>query len=94
VTNTSDSTIWVDDAIPSGAIAGQRSAATPGTGSGTARKPYSGQLAQRTANAAGLHEHFFYSAGSPLKVKQGDGLFAYVYLDPNYCSGAGDVAVE
>src|SRR5579863_3854223 len=79
VTNT---TAWVDDALPSGAV--------PGTDGGDAWNwvssnptAYSGSLANQSTIAAGLHQHYFTSASPGLQVNTGDSLFAAVYLDPN-----------
>ena len=45
--------------------------------------PYSGSFAHQSANAAGLHQHFFSGARPSLAVNAGDVLFAYVYIDPS-----------
>jgi hypothetical protein len=77
-TNT---TIWMDDALPVGAIAGTDGGdawnwvSTP--------SPYSGALANQSELVSGLHQHFFTSAAQPLTVDTGESLFAAVYLDPN-----------
>src|SRR6185369_15240129 len=75
-------TVWVDDALPSGAI--------PGTDGGDAWNwvaaspaPYAGHLANQSSLSSGLHQHFFTSATQTLTVNAGDSLFAAVYLDPN-----------
>jgi hypothetical protein len=73
--------IWVEDALPSGAI--------PASDGGDVWNwisanptPYSGALAHRSTVAAGEHQHYFYNATATLSVAVGDTLFAYVYLDP------------
>jgi hypothetical protein len=73
--------VWFDDLLPSAAVplASENDrwewvASNP--------QPFSGALAHRSTNAAGLHHHFFAFAEAPLVVNEGDTLFAYVYLDP------------
>jgi len=75
-------TSWVDDALPTGAVAG--------TDGGDAwnwvssnPSPLSGNAANQSTVAAGLHQHFFTSAARTLAVNNGDLLFAYVFIDPN-----------
>ena len=70
---------WVEDALPAGAT-GYGSEAWTWVGSGPT--PYSGTKAHQSVIAAGLHEHAFNDASSPLVLVAGDKLFAYVYLDP------------
>jgi hypothetical protein len=73
--------VWLDDALPAGAIGG-------GNGGDTWKwitknpAPFAGTKAHASAVASGLHEHYFAWAGTPLSVATGDKLFAYVYLDP------------
>jgi len=74
-------TVWVDDSLPAGAIAG--------TDGGDAWNwvsanpaPYAGALANQSTVAAGLHQHYFTSAAQGLQINGGDTLFAAVYLDP------------
>lgn len=77
-----DDTVWVDDAVPTGAtLAGDGE-----TWDWVVEKPtpLSGALAHRSAVAAGLHQHFFYGATTTLALNVGDRLFAYVYLDPKH----------
>ena len=71
---------WIDDATPAGAVA-------VGLGEGwnwttASPVPFSGALAHQSALAAGLHQHYFFGATTPLAVGVGDTLYAYVYLDP------------
>ncbi|HEV2394933.1 MAG TPA: glycoside hydrolase family 9 protein [Verrucomicrobiae bacterium] len=75
-------TVWIDDALPAGAV--------PGSDGGDAWNwvssnptPYSGSLANQSAVAYGLHQHFFMSATQTLSINSGDILFAYVYIDPS-----------
>lgn len=75
-------TIWVDDELPAGA-------SPSGQGEGwtwirTQPEPLSGRKAHRSDLVAGLHQHFFQGAKSPLFVSVGDRLFAHVYLDPRH----------
>jgi len=71
--------VWIDDAIPAGAIAGGNEAWT-WVNSNPA--PYAGTVAHRSAHAAGMHQHHFNNASATLTVAAGETLFAYVYLDP------------
>ena len=70
--------VWFEDTLPNGAEAF-------GNGEGwdwiTSRK-YSGTRAHRSAQAGGLHEHWFDSADEKMTVNTGNKLFTYVYLDP------------
>jgi hypothetical protein len=71
---------WVDDALPAGAQPG--SLGGDGWNWVSSPTPKSGTLAQQTPASAGLREHSFNGAWSPLTVGTGDKLFAWVYLDP------------
>jgi hypothetical protein len=71
--------VWVDDELPEGASVGLdrdswKWVSTPAAQSGTG--------AHESSLAAGVHQHWFYGASSPMKINAGDTLFAYVYLDP------------
>jgi hypothetical protein len=73
--------VWVDDALPAGAIA----AADGGdawTWVSSNPAPFSGSLASQSALAAGEHQHYFFGATDRLAVGASDHLYAYVYLDP------------
>jgi len=70
--------VWVDDALPAGAVTGGTEDWTWTSANPT---PFSGGLAHQSALMAGVHQHFFYGA-SPLSVGVNDTLYAYVYLDP------------
>jgi hypothetical protein len=70
---------WLDDTLPAGAT---------GIGNGetwnwitSGPTPQSGTKAHQSANAAGLHEHYF-AWGATMSIAAGDTLFAYVYIDP------------
>lgn len=72
-------TIWVDEDLPAGA--------TP-LGDGEVwtwvrahPEPLSGKRAHRSILAAGMHQHYFQGAATPLLVSVGDRLFAHLYLD-------------
>jgi hypothetical protein len=80
-TANSPNVVWVEDAVPTGGA--------PGAGGGDAWNwsssspaAYSGAVAQQSATAAGLHEHWFDNATATLDIGTGDTLYSYVYLDP------------
>ena len=81
VTTGSTDTVWLDDAVPVGAtsLAGGGDA---WNWVGSSPAPFSGAKAHQSAAVAGLHEHYFNSASTPLNVAVFDVLFTYVYLDP------------
>jgi hypothetical protein len=73
-------TIWVEDAVPSGATVGSDG------GDGwnwisSNPTPFSGVQAHQSSGS-GQHQHYFYNATATLAVGVGDILFTYVYLDP------------
>ncbi|HEY4174554.1 MAG TPA: S8 family peptidase, partial [Rhodopila sp.] len=74
-------TVWVDDALPAGALPGA-DGGDDWTWTAGDPAPYSGTVAHQSAAASGLHEHFFQKAAATLAVYTGDTLFSYVYLDP------------
>ncbi len=71
--------VWVEDALPAGAIAEANSDAWTWTGD----PRYSGTLAHESSIQSGMHQHYFHGASQTLSVGTGDTLFTYVYLDPN-----------
>jgi hypothetical protein len=75
--NDSNDVAWMDDGLPAGSTTG-------GTWNwvSTNPPPYSGGLAHQSILAAGVHQHYFTNAASPMQVQTGDTLYAYVYLDP------------
>ncbi len=73
--------VWVDDALPAGAVAGSDGGDSWNWISSNPT-PFSGALAHQSANVAGLHQHYFVNASSTLSIGTGDVLFAYVYLNP------------
>jgi len=70
--------VWVDDALPEGAVAG-------GNGLEWIETPrefvHSGRLAMKRKGKGG-HQHFFRTATRKLRVGAGDVLFAWVFIDP------------
>jgi len=73
-------TVWVEDAVPTGAT-------LAGDGEGwnwinSNPAAYSGTAAHQSNVVAGAHQHYFYGATSTLTINTGDKLLAYVYLDP------------
>src|SRR5204862_6199752 len=78
----SPNTVWVDDALPAGAVASADGGDAWNWVSGSPT-PNSGTLASQSTIAAGEHQHFFYNATATLQIGTGDVLYAYVYLDPS-----------
>ncbi len=76
----SNTTVWFDDAPPLGAVKDWNG----DTWNWVSANPYpeSGTLAHQSAIAAGLHQHFFYSAAQTMSVGTGDVLYTWVYIDP------------
>lgn len=77
--NAEDS-VWVEDGLPAGATPVPDS--EPWAWVSASPPPFSGSLSHQSALLAGLHQHYFYGATSPMVVNAGDTLVAYVYLDP------------
>jgi allantoicase len=73
-------TVWVEDALPTGAIPDGISEGWNWISSNPT--PFSGALANQSNIVAGVHQHFFYGATDTLTINTGDKLFAYVYIDP------------
>ncbi len=73
-------TVWVDDAVPTGATLSSSGDSWSWVSSNPA--PYKGALAHQSALLSGYHSHVFLNATATLAVAVGDTLFAYVYLDP------------
>jgi hypothetical protein len=78
----SNATVWVEDALPSGAQFGG-DGGDAWTWVSTNPSPYSGALAHQSNVRAGEHQHYFYGATQTLAVAPGSVLFAAVYVDPN-----------
>ena len=73
--------VWFDDELPPGAIAyASENDGWSWVTSGPA--PFSGTAAHQSSMAAGLHQHFFAFAESPLAISSGDTLVVFVFLDP------------
>ncbi|HWH68980.1 MAG TPA: hypothetical protein VNT26_06330, partial [Candidatus Sulfotelmatobacter sp.] len=81
-TTLTNSVVWVEDALPTGAVAGSDGGDSWNWVSSNPA-PFSGSLANQSILAAGLHQHYFASASQTLPVATGETLFAYVYLDPS-----------
>jgi len=75
-----NSVVWVEDALPGGAVAGA-DGGDAWTWVSSDPAPFSGTLASRSSLGAGLHQHYFDQATATLPVNSGETLFAYVYLD-------------
>jgi hypothetical protein len=79
--SASGDTVWFDDALPAGAGA----VSTGGDSWNWVNSnpaPFSGASAHQSNIAAGIHEHSFGWASSPLTIASGEKLVAYIYLDP------------
>ena len=73
--------VWIDDALPAGAVAGS-SGGDSWNWVSSSPAPESGALAARTIVATGIHELSFTGAtASAMQVYSGDTLFAWVYLN-------------
>ena len=80
-TNGAMETVWVEDAVPAGAV--QEGYGEGWTWTSSNPTPYSGNAASQSGTVPGMHQHYFYNATATLTVGSGDKLFAYVYLDPS-----------
>ncbi len=76
---TVDDTLWIDDALPTGA-GGMGS--TVDTWNWTTNLAFKGTKSHRSDVAAGKHEHWFGWSNNNLPIAVGEKLFTYVYLDP------------
>jgi RHS repeat-associated protein len=75
-----DGTAWVEDALPTGAVAvGDNDGWNWVTSSPTA---FSGTSSHQSATVTGTHQHYFYGATQTLTPTTGEKLYAWVYLDP------------
>jgi hypothetical protein len=74
-------TLWVDEAIPAGAVSGSDGGDTWNWISSNP-SPVSGQKAHQSAIVSGMHLHYFDWAQNTLPVNPGESLYSYVYLDP------------
>ena len=83
VSNTapaSTTTIWVEDALPAGAVSGANGGDAWNWVSSNPT-PKSGAVAVQSSLATGLHQLYFDWATATLPVSAGECLCAYVYLD-------------
>jgi hypothetical protein len=71
--------VWVDDQTPAGATL----LADNETWDWETDNVFSGSRAHRSALKAGMHQHYFYRAATPLVSEATDILFATVFLDPD-----------
>ena len=71
--------VWVEDALPTGAIVGNGESWNWVSSSPSA---YSGAVASQSSFAVGLHQHYFWGASATMTVNRGEVLVAYVFLDP------------
>ncbi|MDB6032281.1 MAG: hypothetical protein JWM16_2619, partial [Verrucomicrobiales bacterium] len=74
-------TLWVDEALPAGAVSGSDGGDTWNWISSNPT-PISGQKAHQSAIVSGLHIHYFDWAQNTLPVSTGESLYTYIYLDP------------
>ena len=78
---TISDTVWVEDALPTGAT-GYGDGGDSWTWISSNPAPVSGSSAHQSNIASGMHQHYFTGATATMAVSSGDKLFAYVYLDP------------
>ena len=75
-----DGTVWVEDSLPTGAVAvGDNDGWNWVTANPAA---FSGSSSHQSANLTGVHQHYFYGATATLTPASGESLYAWVYLDP------------
>ncbi len=77
----SGDTLWLDDALPAGAIA-STTAGGDWSWIGAQPAPFSGLRAHETGSATGWAENILELGDAPLPVATGDTLFVHVWLDP------------
>jgi len=77
-TNDPKEFVWIDDAAPAGA---KLEGNSPWEFVSAPQPVLLGSKSSKRTSQ-GLSQHFFTGAAQPLKVGEGDKLFAYVYLDP------------
>lgn len=73
--------IWVEDVLPANATPSANGENWKWVSSSPS--PFSGAAASQSSIAAGLHQHYFSGASSPMTVGVGDIMIAYVNIDPN-----------
>jgi RHS repeat-associated protein len=74
--------VWVEDAVPAGAVLNGVNEIWSWTGASASPAPFGGASAHTSALLSGVHQHYFDGATQTLSVAAGDRLFSYVYLDP------------
>ncbi len=80
ITANAPETVWVEDALPAGAIpAGDSEGWNWVSANPTS---FSGSVASQSNVVAGEHQHYFFNATQTMTVNTGDHLVAYVYIDP------------
>lgn len=100
----SSEVVWVDDAVPAGAVAEGSwgdswnwvsSSPAPHSGSVShisnladwsnwSPPPYSGNVSHQSNISSGFHQHQYFSSPTPIPVRSGGTLYAYIYIDPEY----------
>jgi Tfp pilus assembly protein PilX len=75
-------TVWVDDALPAGAVVSVADPWTEVFNLAWGPEAYSGAVASPSDLGGNIHQHYFYNAAQTLQPASGEKLFAYVYLDP------------
>lgn len=81
--------IWLDDALPAGAVTPTTDEgwfwvdANPGSLSGTKSHQSRTFSIADAPNSVQFHQHLFEGATATLPINAGDKLFTYVFLDPN-----------
>jgi hypothetical protein len=98
----SSEVVWVDDAVPAGAIAEASGgdgwnwvSSSPAPISGSVSHisnladwtnwsppPYSGNVSHQSNISSGFHQHQYFSSPTPIPVRSGGTLYAYIYIDP------------
>ncbi|HYG73396.1 MAG TPA: protein kinase [Planctomycetota bacterium] len=74
--------VWIEDALPAGAIELQGKPNVPFNWTNNNPKPFSGERAWECRDTTGESQSIFEKASNPLNVEVGDRFFVYAYLDP------------
>lgn len=80
---SNEETVWVEDALPAGASTSSGGINEPWNWVNSNPSQHSGVVAHQSPATAGLHQQYFQNATQTLTINPGEGLMAYVYLDPN-----------
>jgi hypothetical protein len=75
-------TVWIDDT------------ASQGTLTNSNPTPFSGEAAFKSTLEPAMHQFAIDKAAEPLKINNGDILFAYVYLDPDTAKTPSEVMIQ